>query len=242
VSYGGSDPRIEQLLRGRSPFLSGPGELLCFHSARLLLEVPEWRGFFGEYIDGYYREDYGIRNLPALRFYSDKFESESQSWWLDGNVDMDVLLPPSLRRGDLQKVSDVVVAALLQQFRRDSFLEGLRLVVPGLNYYGRGFHADKNKAWQPASSESELIPMAAVSLNFRVDLREWDAYLESADRTVDDPFRKTLKTLASIGTIIRAGRGEQAVEIGIDQPAGSEPLLTESGDEIETEDGGSILT
>lgn len=240
-----SDPRIEQLLGARSPFISGPGELLCHHTARLLLEVPEWKAFFGECIDGYYRQDYSIRSLPALRFYSDRYEMETQSWWLDGNVTMDMLLPPSLRREDLQKVADVAVAALLQQFRRPDFFGALRGVVPGLNYYGKGFKADKNKAWQPESQETQLIPMADVQLSFRVDMREWDAFLESDDRTVNDPFRRTLKTLASIATIIRAGEPPQNVDIPIEQQVGPDlpvVLETEDGDTITTESGEDIET
>ena len=43
-----------------------------------------------------------------------------------------------------------------------------------------------------------MVPMAQVTINFRLDLRQWDIFLEEHNRTVDDPFEQTLADLALI--------------------------------------------
>lgn len=208
--------RIDQLTP--NPFLSSPGDLLAHTVADLIADVPQFAKIFGKAegrnIDGYLRADYGIRNLPALRIYQMEPETmEADNWFITGHLELDVILPPSLRREDLHTVSDILTGALLQQFRRTDFFMAARAKVPGLNWLGQSMTISKNRAFM--INEDEQIPMCVVTSDFRLDLREWDLYLESQDRTVGDPFERTLANLTVIAAFIQA-RNDDGTDAGVD--------------------------
>jgi hypothetical protein len=198
-----------------NPFLSSPGDLLAHYCAQQIALVPQFKTVFGQFIDGYLRMDYAIRNLPALRIYQmESYTMEADNWFVVGQLEADVILPASLRRELLHTVSDKITGALLQQFRRTPFFQTMKGLVPGLNWLGQSITVSKNRAFQ--FDEDTLVPMAVLSINFRVDLREWDLYLESQDRTVDDPFEVTLADLAVIGTTIAALLDDNKTDAGVD--------------------------
>lgn len=195
--------RIDKLTTGPNPFISSPGDLLAKTVSHLIGSVPQFKKIFGEFIDGYLRMDYAIRNLPALRIYQmESYTMTADNWFIDGQLECDALLPPQLRREDLHTVSDVITGALLQQFRRQPFFNEVRSAVPAVNYLGQSITVSKNRAFQ--FDEDLLVPACVLSVNFRVDLRAWDLYLEQTDRTKSDPFERTLADLDTISTIIDA--------------------------------------
>jgi hypothetical protein len=195
-------PERVELLEQKTPegdtklFLEGPAEYLCAALAAALLAVPEWKKFFGEYIDPYKRMDYPLRGLPALRLYNNTYAKESESWWIDGDIVMDLIFPLSIRRKELDQLPGTVASALLQQFRRPSFFRAVAEKVPGLNELGKRFLVDKSLAFE--LGENEEVPLTQVTVNFRLDLRAWDLYLESEGRTKDEPFEVTLGDLRDI--------------------------------------------
>ena len=182
-------------------------------TTRLLSEVPQFKRIFGDFIDPYKRMDYAIRNLPALRMYSDGYVKEYESWFINGEMVCDVIWPASLRRKDLQQLQDTMSSALLQQFRRITFfnevenaeqdedrrdrLKGYkRIGVPGLNELGKRYTVNKSLGFE--LSENQIVPLTQITVNFRVDLRIWDDYLRENLRTKDDPFEQTLGELEQI--------------------------------------------
>jgi hypothetical protein len=197
-------------------FLTGPAEFLCARVAAALLADPVWKAIFGEFIDPYKRMDYAIRNLPALRVYNNSYRKDAESWFINGQLVLDIILPASIRRKETEQLPDTLASALLQQFRRPKFFAGLTLAVPGLNELGKTVNVDKALAFE--LSDEELIPLTQIQLNFRMDLREWDRYLEDDYRTTDEPFARPLGDLQSILTTIQALRDDNAIEItlGVD--------------------------
>ena len=97
--------------------------------------------------------------------------------------------------------------------------------------------------------DDTMVPLVVMSVNFRVDLREWDLYLESDNRTVDDPFERTLATLVTIACTIAPQNDDGTTDVGaeigaiigeVPAPAKPDYLLTEDGQILETEDGQSL--
>lgn len=204
-------------------FLDGPSEYLVKTLAALLAAETHWKQIFGEAVDGYKRMDYGIRNLPALRVYSNGFTKEHESWFMVGDIVLDLIMPPSLRRNELQQAQDTLASALIQQFRRPSFFAAIEAAVPGLNELGKRMTVDKSMGFEWGE---EYVPLTQISVNFRLDLRQWDRYLEDESRTKDDPFDVTLAALTAIGTTIEglklATDETSEVEVSIDQEIGGE--------------------
>jgi len=200
-------------------FLDGPAEYLAGAVAEKIAAVPQWAEIFGDSIDAYQRDDYGMRQLPALRIYNLSYVKEFDSWFINGDLYLDVILPASIRRSELELLPDRMCAALLQQFRRPSFFSDVEAMVPGLNELGKTFSAEKGLAFQFGQDQEQIVPMAQIRANFRVDLREWDAYLEREGRTKDDPFERTLKELRRIVSSIQAANDDGSIEleVGIDQ-------------------------
>lgn len=210
------NPKLEN-----NPFISSPGDYLAHNVAEQIALVPQFAKIFGSgkgrNIDGYLRGDYGVSNLPALRIYQmESYTMTADNWFIDGQLELDVILPPSLRREDLHFVSDVLTGALVSQFRRLPFFQAMRAAVPALNYLGQSITVSKNRAFM--MNENDQIPMAVVTSNFRIDLREWDLYLESNDRTVDDPFDVTLADLDLIAALI-APQNDDGTNAGVDLPS-----------------------
>lgn len=214
------------------PFLDNPAEFLVKTVALKLKEYDVWTRIFGEYIDPYKRMDYGINSLPALRIYNNETVKTYDSWFVEGDLIMDIIWPASIRRPELQQLPDTVSHALLQQFRRPSFFsavetepdpspgtrEGYKIAgVPGLNELGKRFRVDKSLGFQ--LSNDEVVPLTQMTVNFRVDLRQWDEYLVENLRTKDDPFEQTLGDLETIVTTIEGLRDDESVSVTLESEA-----------------------
>lgn len=204
--------------RDLSIYINGPGEFLVKKCVQELRLVKEWAAIFGiteddpdGFIDSYQRMDYPMRALPALRVYSTSYERQFESWFVEGDIIMDLIWPPELRREDQQQVQDTVSAALLQQFRRTPFFNTISEKVPGLNELGKRFIVDKSKGFE---WQDDIVPLTQIRVNFKIDLRQWDLYLEATDRTLEDPFEYTLKNLERIVTVIQGMRDDnKTVEV-----------------------------
>lgn len=205
-------------------FLDGPGEFLTKSVARAIREECHFKQVFGESVVDYDREDFSIRELPALRVYNMDYSKKQESHYIEGELKVDVILPPLLRREETESVQSQLASALLQQFRRPSFFEAMLKAVPGLNELGKVFSVDKSLGFQNESMTDEC-PVTHISLNFRIDLKEWDAYLESQGRTKEDPFDVTLENLRKIASTIQGIRvdadlGTKDVELATQQAIG----------------------
>lgn len=191
--------RIDNL--GTELFLSGPAEFLAAKIVSEIKNVPQFVTVFGSSIDAYQRNDYSLRELPALRVYNTNYEKEFESWFIHGFITLDIIMPPNVRRDLLQTYQDTIAAALCQQFRIPEFFQTLNSVVPGLNELGKEFIADKTAGFQ--LTETTLCPTTQIRCNFRLDLRIWDEFLVSDDRTKSTPFERTLGALQLIATEIQ---------------------------------------
>lgn len=187
--------RLEQL-EEPSWYLQ-PADRVVDSMVQLFKAEPVFAKIFGDEIDGYKRMDYGARAFPALRVYTDTGRNEGVTWYANGDVKVDVILPASVRRNDLQKFSDLLTSTVFAQIRRQSFLDSMRKLVPGLNELGKVFSWDKGLAFQPAESE-DLFPMTQIVVHYRVLMEEWDRFMEDDYRTVDDPFERTLADLLTM--------------------------------------------
>lgn len=185
-----------------SPFLDGPGEFLAATVATLVQEDPHFQQIFGDSVDDYDRQDYSFRELPAIRFYVMNYTKETESHYINGDMHCDVILPPEIRRSETEKFPSQIANALLQQFRRPSFFAQVQVGVPGLNELGKVFSVDKTMSFQNAAMDDEC-PVVHITLNFRLDLKIWDDYLEKEGRTKDAPFDVTLANLAQIASVIQ---------------------------------------
>ncbi|NJM94449.1 MAG: hypothetical protein HC842_07140 [Cytophagales bacterium] len=193
-------------------FLDGPSEFLVKSCAQELLLVEEFVEIFGEFIDPYMREDYSERNLPALRIYNKAYVKEYESWFIEGNITMDTIFPASIRRQETQQLQDTLSTALLQQFRRPTFFARMGELVPGLNELGKRFDVDKTLGLAIGDA---IVPLTQIQVNFRLDLRVWDKYLEDSLRTKEEPFEKTLGALRRIRTTVQGLRDDEAVEVTV---------------------------
>ena len=203
-----------------SLFKDGPGEFLAGSIASAIQTEPHFNKIFGESVDKYDREDYSMRELPAIRIYTPNYTKEQESHYITGDVHMDVIFPPSIRRPETEEYPSRLAAALLQQFRRPPFFASMQVLVPGLNELGKVFSVDKNLVYQNTAQDDEC-PVVKIIANFRIDQKQWDEYLESQGRTKDDPFDVTLEGLREIAVTIQAIRqnvGELPADItlGID--------------------------
>lgn len=182
-----------------NPFIDGPTQALVKAVAQQIAKTQEFRYIFGENIDVYERIDYSFRQLPALRIYNEKYRKEQESHYINGELVIDVLYPADLRREELQYFQDVLASAMMQQFRRPGIFQTLVAMIPGLNELGKIFDVDKTLG---LVVQEGACPLTQMKPNFRIDLKMWDAYLESTGRTKEDPFNVTLKDLKTVASEI----------------------------------------
>jgi len=194
-------------------FVSGPAEFLIAKVAEAILAVPQFAAVFGPRVDPYLRMDYSMRELPALRVYNQGYTKDFETWYINGDVTMDVIMPPDLRRNLLQQYQDTITSALLQQFRRPSFFASMCSEVPGLNELGKEFDVDKTLGFKFDGDEA---PVTQIRANFRLLLTAWDEFLTSDDRTIDDPFVATLGDLERITTVVDGILDDGTVKIEIE--------------------------
>lgn len=214
-----------------SIFLLGPVEHLVDVCADVLRATPEWAALYGctaddpGSIDTYKRMDYDVRQLPALRIYNETQDKQFDSWFITGDLVLDMIWPASLRRQDLQRIPDTVANAMLQQFRRvGPFFNSVSDKIPGLNELGKSFNVDKSMGFEWGEN---ILPLTQIRANFRIDLRIWDDYLNSVGRTKDDPFNVTLGDLRRVVTTIQALRDDGTIETTVPM---DQDLETTEGD------------
>ena len=200
-------------LQSPTLFLSGPAEFLAEKVAQALAAVPQFVQVFGPRIDAYRRMDYSQRELPALRVYNNTYNKEFESWFITGELVLDVIFPASLRRELQQRFQDTVTSALCQQFRRPTFFQTLCEQVPGLNELGKEFSADKSLGFTWGQDQ---VPLTQIRANFRLDLRQWDDFLVQDERTKQDPFEKTLADLEVVHTLIEGENDSATVEAEVE--------------------------
>jgi hypothetical protein len=215
------DPSLEEGLR-EDPFYNGPGEFLVREIAKELAANEDFKTVFGDSIYSYRRMDFSIRELPGIRIYNETGTKDFESWFVEGTVKVDIIFPGDIRREETQQFQDSVSAAVLQQFRRPAFFTTLEASVPGLNELGKRVEWDKSLGFE---WNETVVPLTQIVLNFRLDLRVWDNYLESTNRTKDSPFREVIGDLKRLVTTIDALRSdtEKEVSIGSDQRPGVPP-------------------
>lgn len=181
-------------------FYSGPCEFLIKVIVQELCKVSQFKDLFAESIDCYKRMDYSVRELPGMRIYTDRYTKEFESWFIEGDVKLDIIFPASLRRDELQSYQMTIASAILQQFRRESFYEAVEERVPGLNQLGRRVDVDMSLGFE---WQDEIVPLTQITLNFKVDLRMWDDFLTKTNRTKDEPFCETIVDLRRIVSTIQ---------------------------------------
>ena len=194
-----------------------PTEFLVKKVVEVISSYTEWTKIFGVSIDPYMRMDYGARNLPALRVYNNNYIKSYESWFVEGDLIFDVILPASIRRAETQQLQDTLSAALLQQLRSTTFFNTVEENVPGLNELGKRVSVNKELGFKWGD---DAVPLTQITVNFKVDLREWDRYLEETNRTKNSPFQEVLGDLEKIVTTIEGMRDDletTEVELGISQ-------------------------
>ncbi len=192
-----------------NPFIDGPAQYLCKSIARLFEDTPEFKYIFGDFIEAYQRSDFPIRNLPALRIYNLAYVKDSESWFINGDIILDVIWPANVRRVEEQSLQDLICSAIVQQFRNMDFFVAVNELIPGLNELGKVVSVNKALGYQWETEDSPVVPLTQITVNFRIDLRIWDNYLVETDRTKESPFNRILKNLKTIQTTIQAWRGEE---------------------------------
>lgn len=215
-----ADDRLDYLTKP-NVFIDGPGDLLCKFICAEIVKVPQFKKIFSN-ADGivpYQKDDFSYQALPAMRCYSERINKEHESHYIMGEVTIDVIFPPSLRREELQVLQDKLSSALMQQFRRPPFFMALRCVLPGLNELGKTFSVDKTLGMMLSDN---FCPVTQIVLNFRLDLKEWDDYLEREGRTKEQPFEVTLGDLERIVSEIQGLNDNETVNVTvpIDQTIG----------------------
>lgn len=174
------------------------------HFVQELMNERVFQQIFGESVADYQRMDFGFRNLPALRVFNVSGNSNAQTWYVSGDLRVEVIFPPLIKRSELQVFPDLLVTAILAQLRRPSFFNAMRRRVPGLDQLGFNYTWDKGLGFKAADQE-DVAPMTALGVNFRVNKDVWDQHVEANDdREQDSPFLRTLSQLERFTGIIQA--------------------------------------
>jgi len=205
--------RIELL--DRPDWFLQPGDRITASIVEELLAEPVMAKIFGDRILPFKKMDFSARDFPALRVYSPTGNKVAETWYLNGDVRAEVIFPASLRHNENQKFPDLVTSALLALFRAQPFFERVRAKVPGLNQLGWSFSYDKDLGFIARDAE-DINPLTQITLNYRVNLNEWDEYLESDDRTPERPFEKTLGDLEKMYIELQAKNDDNTTADTVD--------------------------
>lgn len=189
-----------------------------------IASIPQFKTLFGPFktFDDanqrwacYARFDWSLAQLPAINVYeADPEQKTSDNAWLDGSVRIMVFWPALMRRPDLQQIPVLFKGALQNFFGSrytDALLDpyptlNLATKVPALNRLGM------EMTWSPqveGNVAGETVPVTILDVKYRIDLRRWQDYLESQDRTQADPFTVSLENWTRLqGEYDGAANGE----------------------------------
>jgi hypothetical protein len=211
------DPAFGQVIKKEviaADFISGPGEILVPRLIMAMAQIPQMQSLFGPVLDSqgqfglrwadYSRYDWSLRQLPAINVYESGAENkEAEQGYMTGSVTLQIFWPANFRRSDLARIPRTFSAAITNFFASQYAIQlldphptvNVSTKVPGLNELG------KNITWSPNVEglvESELVPVTMVEVRYRVDLRAWYRFLDTDNRTKENPFARTLVDLAQV--------------------------------------------
>jgi len=169
-----------------------------------LIKEPVFADIFGDNYADYQRNDWGIRSLPAVRAYNTSGVSNSQTGYILGTLVVECILPPSIKRNELQRFPNLLRSALLAQLRRPSFFAAMLKRVPGLNQLGAEFRWDGGLLFRLGTEATDLAPILRLDIGYRIDKAAFDRFMEEDDREIDTPFEKTLGDLRSMTITLKA--------------------------------------
>lgn len=230
-------------------FFEGPGEMIVRNTLMQMAAIPgnpnnpisgpninPFQKLFGPYTPpqpgkdvpqqqrwaDYNREDWSIRQLPAINIYEAESEDKTSSnAWLNGTINFMAIWAPNQRRSDWARVGNAFKGAMQNFFESvqvRNMLDELYYItrpekVPGLNEYG------KTMVWSPNIEgivEGEYVPVTLVSVKYRLDLRSWYRWLAFTERTKAVPFEHPLAPLTQIdgfyeGVVDNSGQPQVSV-------------------------------
>ena len=221
-------------------FLDSPGQFLVRKLIQQMGQVPGFVNLFGAPVFGsaengfrleqagkwadYGRQDWSIRQLPAIAIYEAEAEDKmGRNSYVNGTIQIQVCWPASFRRSDLSRIPAAFKGALMNFFESKlatSMLDEIYFhvrpeKVPGLNELGKVMN------WSPNTEglvENDFVPVTMVSVKYRLDLRSWYRYLEFDNRTIDQPFDRTLADLTQIGGEYDGVPKEDATQVQVVLP------------------------
>ena len=221
-------------------FIDAPGQFLVRTLIQQMGQVPGFVNLFGvpkfgpaelgyrleqsgKWAD-YGRQDWSIRQLPAIAIFEAEAEDKmSRNSYVNGTLQIQVCWPASFRRSDLSRIPTAFKGALMNFFESalvTTMLDEIYWIqrpqkVPGLNELGKVMN------WSPNTEglvENDFVPVTLVSVKYRLDLRSWYRYLHFDDRTIAQPFDRTLADLTQIGGEYDGVPAEDATDVQVILP------------------------
>lgn len=197
-------------------FITGPIEFLCYEVSLFFKNNSPWKELFGESVYYYPREDLTCYELPSICVYRDSVgRRQSTSHYYEGNITIDFALPVSLQRETMHQVAETIASCFNLQLRgAGTGIQEIYNKTPGLIAFG--YTVEDEKFYKGSSLNSNEALIVSFKAGFKVDLKLFDKYMESDNRTSDYPFIRTLDDLKSIFTTIAGVDNEENNKVEVD--------------------------
>ncbi len=137
-----------------------------------LLSLPRLKSIFRTEIEYYNRQDHIVRSLPALNIYIGTGKHEGPYGWLEGNLDMKIILPIGLNREVIADQAVAISNYIFLQMNQLGSIEFVSQYVKGLVHLGYNPLFNYDKAYILDGQQVDAYIVEGVA-NYKISMLEY---------------------------------------------------------------------
>ena len=151
-------------------------------TADYLKTVTDITTYFGDNILPYRRLDYSNRQMAALNIYIIRENFITGLWWLNGEIIIEICLPPLLVREEIPQHSEYAANLISLNLSALTYIQAIEPFNPGLVEIGTLMEWSYVDSTGLYSTQNVDAYIARLTMNFKINLLE---YYENINTTGD---------------------------------------------------------
>ena len=153
--------------------------------AAYLLTITDVATYFNNTINDYRRIDYTSNQMAALNIYIIRENYITGPWYLDGDIQLELCLPPVLVRQEIALHSGYASNLLSLHLSTLDLITAVEATNPGLVDIGSRFNWDYKESTGLFSNNKVSAYTVKGTINFRISLLEYYEKIQPAPDTYD---------------------------------------------------------
>lgn len=167
-----ANPKVNQISYGT--WCKLPAQRLCYYALDILTQNTKLMNILRAQTALYNRDDWDVRQLPALSVYYKNIRQQSSAWFREGVIYFRYQFPTEVSKDRLHEITAVMADATDNIFQSSDNFYALVDKVPGLRIFGQEINWDTKDSEQ--LGQNNILTLLG-EYDFRIDYYIWRKYI-----------------------------------------------------------------